>query len=234
MDKFTLIIINTLFMTFLLMLLYFLVSFIYVKIKYFLLHLRTKKFKNTLDETFNYLSHGKYPDNSIIEYICFSINKNTIFKDIYYDLSYKILLATEHYTIIKKFIDEINNNIEDEINFTYSKEYTNELYNVITKCATYNKNINDTDNFLLRCLINNSKEIRVYSLSIIALRGYINTFIKALVVANDKLADFTYDEIKKALDIFRDKKTLIPVLNKLKEETDNVKLKLTLNKYLQG
>ena len=88
------------------------------------------------------------------------------------------------------------------------------------------------DEFLLKCLHSSSKKIRLQAMNAIANRGNIASFTKTFVVACERLSDFTQREIYDALDKFKDKKMLRSVLVKLREESENIRLKYIVKEYL--
>ncbi|EDS71538.1 hypothetical protein [Anaerofustis stercorihominis] len=234
MNRFTLIVLTAILMILLIVILYFSLSTLFAKIKNAIFNIKIKKFIIAVTESFDNLSHGKFPQSETIEFICLNINKDKAMKDLFYKKAEEVLTDTDHETITRKFMDEINNKINQNVSFIYEDSYSDDLNDLITITASYDIKDEKANEFLLNCLKSNSKRIRTHAFSVISLRGDINTFAKAVVITCDKLADYSFEEIKTALNKFKDRKILLPVLKRLKDETDNIKLKLTLRDYLES
>ena len=234
MNRFTLIVLTALLMILLAVILYFSLSSLWSKIRNAIFNIKIKKFIIAVTESFDNLSHGKFPQSETIELICLNMNKDEAMKDLFYKKAEEVLADTDHETITRKFIEEINTKTNQNIDFIYEDDYSDKLNDLITLTASYDIKDEKANEFLLNCLKNNSKRIRSHAFSVISLRGDINTFAKAIVISCDKLADYSFEEIKTVLSKFKDRKILLPVLKRLKDETDNIKLKLTLRDYLES
>ena len=114
MNRFTLIVLTALLMILLIVILYFSLSTLFAKIKNAIFNIKIKKIIIAVTESFDNLSHGKFPQSETIEFICLNINKDKAMKDLFYKKAEEVLTDTDHETITRKFMDEINNKINKE------------------------------------------------------------------------------------------------------------------------
>lgn len=232
MDKFELIVLCALLSIFLIVILYFVFRMLFTKIKMFFYNLKLKKFNLLLNKISKDLKVGQYPKVEDIDEFKNILQKDNRIKEKYYFAVKELIEENINDKILQKFIEEINSCIvtSEDLSFEYS--YSKELEVFIVKTNSFWTENKKVDEFLLKCLHSSSKKIRLQAINAIANRGNIASFTKAFVVACERLSDFTQREIYDALDKFKDKKMLNSVLVKLKEESENIRLKYIVKEYL--
>ncbi|WP_290771060.1 hypothetical protein [Anaerofustis sp.] len=231
MERFTIIVTCTASCIFILILLYFFINKNFYTLHKKFYEVKIKKFKETLDTVLSNLKNGNYPDSDTIEYLIHNIN-NSQYKENYYYSVIKLTMKNNINETTVKFINDINRKTDDNLKLAYTNLYSKKLENLIIKLNTYNREDEQINIFLQKCLNNKSKIIRNEALETICIRGDIETFAKAIITAGEKSSDFSEKEIFNFFNDFKNKKILLLILEKLKNETDNVKLKLILKNYL--
>lgn len=232
MDKFELIVLFALLIVFLFVMLYFLLRILFLKIRNFFYNFRLKKFNEISNKIFKDLKIGKYPDSDDLENFKTLIQKDKRLEERYYFKVKALIEDNIDSKLLSKFIEEVNSCITESENVSFEYSYSKELEVFIIKTNSFWIDNKKVDEFLLKCLHSSSKRIRIQTLNSLANRGNIASFTKALVVSCEKLSDYTKKEIFDSLDRFKDKKMLHSILIKLKEESDNIKLKHILKEYL--
>lgn len=193
---------------------------------------KLQRFNELKDNIEKNLKLGKEISTEDIEKFELMIENNDMLKREYYVFAKKLRESNIKEEIIFKFFNEINSKIQNNEDMAFENLYSKGLENFIIMTNSSWIGNDKVDEFLIKCFNNSSKKIRLEAFNALSNRQNIKYFSMALVLAGDKLSDFSKDEIFENLDKFKNRRLLNTIINKLKDESDNIRLKDIMEKYL--